>query len=91
MLETARSVHLAPFKALRDLVEHQAIIAADNLHLLAPLEAPCQALAVANPRVCLLLTACPVALADVWITCYEHEAHWLGHDMFAAEDSQYQC
>ncbi|KAK9846646.1 hypothetical protein WJX81_008333 [Elliptochloris bilobata] len=50
VLELARSAHLPPFQALHDMVEREAAVAADNLRLLAPLEAPCQALAAAPPR-----------------------------------------
>ena len=47
VLELARSAHLPPFQALHSLVEREAAVAADNLRLLAPLAAPCQALAAA--------------------------------------------
>ncbi len=50
VLELARSAHLAPFAALRALVAREAAVAADNLRMLAPLEAPCQALAAATPQ-----------------------------------------
>jgi len=52
VLELARSAHLAPFAALRALVAREAAVAADNLRMLAPLEAPCQALAAATPQAC---------------------------------------
>ena len=49
-MQLAKSTYLAPFETLSNMIQHGSREANDNLKFLSSLQAPCEAMAQADPK-----------------------------------------